>query len=204
MTDAELVNTLQKYQEFLQPKNGGVTISGGEPLLQPDFVTAVFKGAHDLGITACLDTACSGDHTVWDKVLPETDYVMLCLKGMDHEVASQVARHPVPYMVAGKDFALYIRDHHADHIKLSLRWVLMKGITDTADELDRLVAFAKALSPVFTHIELIPYHNLGAEKYAAMGAEYALCDMEVYPKEMAKQVQSVLEEAGVKTLLAMI
>jgi len=204
MTDVELVNTLQKYQEFLQPKNGGVTISGGEPLLQPDFVAAVFKGAHDLGITTCLDTACSGNSTVWDKVLPETDYVMLCLKGMDHEVASQVARHPVPYMAAGKEFALYIRDHHADHIKLSLRWVLMKGITDTADELDRLMAFAKALSPVFTHIELIPYHNLGAEKYEAMGAEYALSDMEVYPKETAKQVQSVLEEAGVKTLLAMI
>ena len=62
----------------------------------------------------------------------------------------------------------------------------------------------KALHPVFTHIELIPYHNLGAEKYEAMGAEYVLSDMEVYPKEMAKQVKSVLEEAGVKTLLAMI
>ena len=107
-------------------------------------------------------------------------------------------------MATAKDFARYIRDKHSDHIKLSLRWVLMKGITDTEDELERLVAFAEELGPVFTQVELIPYHELGKEKYASMDQEYALEDMEAYPKEAAVEIQKALIDAGVKTTLAMI
>lgn len=204
VSDNEIAQMVTKYHEFLQPQNGGLTVSGGEPLMQPDFVASLFSKAHGMGVTTCLDTACYGTEADWEKVLQETDYVMLCLKGMDDEVAHQVARYPAKFMAQGKIFAKYIRDNHADHTKLSLRWVLMKGMTDTADELNRLVSFAKELSPVFTHVELIPYHTLGKSKYEELEEPFALDDMAPYNVEDAKKVQEQLMAAGVSATLSLV
>ena len=203
MTDNEIAAKFAGYKAFLQPNNGGVTISGGEPLMQPKFVAAVFKQAQDMGLTTCLDTACHGLVSDWNEVLQNTDYVMLCLKGMDNDVAAKVAKVPAHKMARSKEFAHYLRDNHSN-VKLSLRWVLMKGITDTEDELEKLVAFAKDLAPVFTHVELIPYHDLGREKYDSLEIEYCLDDTPTYKREDAKLFQQKLETAGIDTVMAMI
>ena len=79
---------LDDYKVFLVPQNCGVTLSGGETLVQPTFVSAVYQRVHEMGLTTCLDTACHGNKRTWDEVLPHTDYVMLCLKGIDDRVAS--------------------------------------------------------------------------------------------------------------------
>jgi len=204
MTSGEISAMAGKYKDFLQPRNGGITISGGEPLLQPDFVATVFKRVHEMGLTTCLDTACHGNKEDWEKVLKHTDTVMLCLKGMKDKVASKVAQYPAKYMTQSKDFARYIRDRHADHVKLSLRWVLMKDWTDTESELKKLAAFAHELAPVLTHVELIPYHELGKDKWESLNKPYPLEDMEPYKQDDAVAVQHTLRAAGVKTLLTMI
>lgn len=204
ITDVEIASVLNQYKEYLVPQNGGLTVSGGEPLMQPDFVASLFRRSHAMGLTNCLDTACYGTEEDWEKVLKETDYVMLCLKGMDNQVASDVARHPSRFMARSKAFARYIKEKHADHIKLSLRWVLLKGITDTPDEMNSLIEFASALGPVFTHVELIPYHVLGRPKYDQMGEEYALKDMDPYDMDDAASVQEQLRVAGVETMLSVV
>ena len=178
-------------------------MSGGEALVQPEFVSAVFQKAKAMGLTTCLDTACHGSKMIWDKVLPHTDYVLLCLKGMDNEVAAKVAGAPVSTMKKSKDFARYIRDKYPN-IGLTLRWVLLKDITDVDSELDLLVEFAKDLAPVFSQIELIPYHELGREKYEVMNRDYPLDGMAPYDKEDAKKIQARLEAQGVKVILEAI
>lgn len=200
MTDEEIADMLEHYKVFLAPNNGGVTMSGGEALVQPDFVKAVFQKVHDMGLTTCLDTACHGSKHIWDKVLPHTDYVLLCLKGMDNDVASQVAGVPSTTMSRAKDFARYIRDNYKN-INLTLRWVLLKDITDVDSELEKLVAFAKDLAPVFSQIELIPYHELGRDKYDALNKDYPLDGMAPYNKDEAKKIQARLEAQGVKVIL---
>jgi formate C-acetyltransferase len=204
MSADEIAAILEKYKAFLGPQSGGITISGGEPLLQPNFVASVFEEVQSMGLTTCLDTACYGTEHEWEEVLRNTDYVMLCLKGMDNEVASKVAQHPAKLMSRSKDFARYIRDQHADHVKLSLRWVILKGLTDTDAELERLIAFAKELGPVLTHVQLLPYHELGREKYEALNTPYPLDDMKPYSKEDALRVQDKLESAGVKISLTFL
>lgn len=203
MTDSELASKFAQYKPFLAPNNGGVTISGGEPLMQPKFVAAVYKQAKSLGLTTCLDTACHGMESDWEEVLQHTDYVMLCLKGMDNRVAAKVAQVPAHKMARSKEFAKYIRDSHPN-IELSLRWVLMKGVTDTDTELDKLIAFAKDLAPVFSKVELIPYHDLGSSKYEALDMEYCLGDMPTYKREDAEVIQKKLVDNGIETVLAMI
>lgn len=203
MTDNEIAEMLDHYKTFLAPKNGGVTMSGGEALVQPDFVSAVFQRVHDMGLTTCLDTACHGNKRTWDKVLPHTDYVLLCLKGMDNEIAAKVAGAPATTMSRSKDFARYIRDNYAN-INLTLRWVLLKDITDVDSELEKLVAFAKDLAPVFSQIELIPYHELGRDKYESLNKDYPLDGMAPYDKKEAQKIQARLEVQGVKVILEAI
>ena len=204
ITDAEVAALVRPYTEFLQPRDGGLTVSGGEPMMQPQFVASLFAKAHDMGLSTCVDTACHGNEADWETVLQHTDYVMLCLKGMNDEVAHQVARYPAKFMARSKDFARYIRDNHADHVSLSLRWVLLKDLTDTADELNRLIHFCQDLSPVFTHVELIPYHTLGKSKYEDLEEPFALDDMPPYNVADAKVVQAQLEAAGIATTLSVV
>ena len=201
MSSSEAVSLVGKYQEWLRPQGGGITISGGEPLIQASFVSDVFQRVHGLGLTTCLDTACHGDKAVWDKVLPHTDVILLCLKGMDNTVAAKVAQVSVSEMAKSKLFARFVRDNYPN-IQLTLRWVLMKDLTDTDTELDALVNFAQELAPVFCCVELIPYHELGKEKYAILNKSYPLEGMVPYLLEDAKKVKDRLEKHGLLTVLS--
>jgi len=201
MSDKQVGNILHKYHTFLKPNNGGLTFSGGEPLLQPEFVKSVFKRAKDMKLTTALDTSGHGNPEIWDQCLPMTDYVMLCLKGMDLDLASFLSGVSKWKNIRAREFAEYIRDKYKD-VKLSLRWVLLKDMTDTDQEIEALAEFAKTLSPVFTHIELLPYHTLGKEKYDMIGMDYPLGDMEPYQYDDAVKVQEKLINLGVPAVLA--
>ncbi|KAL7566397.1 hypothetical protein ACA910_011136 [Epithemia clementina (nom. ined.)] len=203
MSSAEVASLVTKYSDWLESRGGGITISGGEPLLQADFVRDVFQRVHAKGLTTCLDTACYGNKRRWDKVLAETDHVLLCMKGMDNTVAAHVARVSPVEMAKSKEFARHIRDHYPN-VKLTLRWVLLKGLTDSDSELDALTAFAKELGPTFHTIELIPYHELGRDKYDMLEMEYPLDDMSPYSIEDAENIQQRLEKAGVSAIISSV
>jgi len=200
VSDKQIGKVLEKYKQFLQPNNGGITVSGGEPLMQPDFLRLVFGRAKKLSLTTAIDTAGHGNKEIWDKVLPQTDYVMLCLKAMDLELVSLISGVSNAANIRARDFAKYIRDDYKD-IKLSLRWVLLKNMTDTDEEIEALAAFAKQLSPVFTHVELLPYHTLGTEKWEMIGVDYPLENMDPYNYDDAVRVQNKLRQLGVKAEL---
>jgi len=201
MTDEEVADMVKKYDMFLRPNDGGLTMSGGEPLVQPEFVRAVFQRVKEIGLTTCLDTSGHGTPASWDRVLPVTDHVMLCLKAMDLNLATKISGASRDANVRARDFARYVRDNY-DNIKISLRWVLLKGMTDTDEELKALAEFAKELGPAMTHVQILPYHELGREKYDFLGRTYALDGMEPYPYEDAVKVKETLEEYGVDAVLA--
>jgi pyruvate formate lyase activating enzyme len=120
---------------------------------------------------------------------------------MDLELASFISGVSKESNERAREFAKYIRDYYKN-VKLSLRWVLMKGLTDTDEEIKALAAFAKELKPVCTHVELLPYHILGKEKYDVMDMKYELEDMEPYDYEDAVEVKKKLLRMGVDASLA--
>jgi pyruvate formate lyase activating enzyme len=201
MSSCEVKSLLEKYTEWLKPRGGGITVSGGEALVQPDFVSDLFQRVHGIGLTTCLDTACYGNKSRWDKVLPHTDHVLLCMKGMDNDVAARVAQVSPEEMAKTKEFARYIRDVYPN-ITVTLRWVLLKDWTDTDSELDALVDFAKELGSSFRAIELIPYHTLGRDKWDALKMAYPLQDIAPFNADEAVSVKDRLEAAGLNVILS--
>lgn len=201
LSSAETVSILSKYSDWLQPRGGGVTVSGGEPMLQPDFVADLFQRAHEIGLTTCLDTACFGNVRRWDKLLKHTDNVLLCLKAMDNDLAARVAQVPASEMSKSKEFARHIRDFYP-HIRITLRWVLLQGLTDTSTELNSLIDFSKELGDVFHEVELIPYHELGREKYDLLSMKYPLKGITHYDMDDALRVRDALRDEGIPTVLS--
>lgn len=202
MTDHQVATIIEKYSDFLAPNKGGITISGGEALLQSDFVTSVFERVHALGLTTCIDTAGHGSEEVWRKVLKDTDYILLCLKAMNPDLSGFVnGTNTSRAGYRAKQFAIFARDNFP-HIQIVLRWVLLHGLTDTDAEIKELIAFAKKLQPCLCHIELLPYHDFAREKYDALKMSYPLKGMEPYKQEDAEHIKQVIEDQGIKVLLS--
>jgi pyruvate formate lyase activating enzyme len=125
----EVAAEMKKLAPYLRPHGGGVTISGGEPLLQPHFVAAVFQEAHALGLTSCIDTSGQGtEHHDWDIVLPHTDMALLdqistsMMQKGALRFADELTKRSIPFWA---------------------RYVLLSGYTDDPDDLQKLVEWVK-------------------------------------------------------------
>ena len=170
--------------------NGGITVTGGEPLLQIEFVTELFRLAKEEGIHTCIDTSgvtYSETNTAYTKKLDElmkyTDLVMLDIKHIDDKEHKALTSHTNEGILA---FAKYLE---AGNIPLWVRHVVIKGYTDSPEHLKNLGRFIGTLKNLRA-LDVLPYHNMGEEKYREMGLEYPLLGMPPLDKseaEIAKQ-----------------
>ena len=152
-------------------KTGGITASGGEPLVQIDFLTELFTLAKAEGIHTCLDTSGATfnekDTERIDKLLSVTDLVMLDIKHTDEGEHLKLTKRPMTAPLAFLDHL------NEKGVKVRIRQVLVPGITDTEEQLTalgKIVASVKNLDKV----EILPYHELGRAKYEKLGIDYPL------------------------------
>jgi pyruvate formate lyase activating enzyme len=165
----EVLEKAVKYKEYWGDE-GGITLSGGEPLLQSQFSLELFSLAHQKGINTCLDTSGANfdrnDSTIL-KLLSLTDTVMLDIKHMDPQAHERLTGHKNQQVL---DCAKYVSETGG---KLWIRRVLVPGITDNMAELRKLGDFIRALGNV-ERFEILPYHTLGREKWNKLGLSYPL------------------------------
>lgn len=173
---------------------GGITVSGGEALLQADFVTALFRIAKDHGVHTALDTAgnpFTRKEPAFSRIrslLDVTDLVILDLKEMDPEKHKALTGFSNENIL---DFARYLSDTGKP---IWIRHVLVPGITDDRKDLEALRAFADSLKTV-ERIEVLPYHTMGIPKYEALGIPYPLKGVQPPTKEEIGEAEEILGTA---------
>ena len=192
VTAQELIGEYEKNKMFY--RNGGITVTGGEPLLQVDFLISLFSLARDRGIHTCLDTSgitYSDSNTSYieklDELMKYTDLVMLDIKHIDPEMHRKITSRDNAGILA---FARYLADKG---IPVWIRHVIVKGYTDDPAHLRALGRFVGGLKNVKA-LDVLPYHSMGERKYSELGIDYPLSGMESLDKSEAQKAKGYILE----------
>lgn len=184
----ELTGQIMRYKSYFS-NGGGVTVSGGEPLLQPEAVTELFEKLKAKGIHTCIDTSgCTfneKDTEKLDKLLLFTDLVLLDIKHMDSQ------KHEWLTGSGNENILAFARYLSAKGKKIWIRHVLIPGVTDSEAHLKELAAFISTLNTV-EKTELLPYHTMGEVKYEKLGLEYPLKGYRTPTKEEVYNAKKIL------------
>ncbi|MXP49254.1 pyruvate formate lyase 1-activating protein [Pantoea sp. Eser] len=190
-----LMADVLSYRHFMNASGGGVTASGGEAILQAEFVRDWFCACKAEGIHTCLDI--NGFVRRYDPVIDEllevTCLVMLDLKQMNdeiHQILVSVSNHRT------LEFARYLQKKGK---RTWIRFVVVPGYSDDDDSVHRLGEFTRDMENV-EKIELLPYHELGKHKWIAMGEEYKLDGVKPPTKETMERVKNILASYGYEVM----
>lgn len=185
LTPQELLAEAVRYRSFI--KSGGVTVSGGEPLLQAEFVAEFFRLCHEEGLHTALDTSgyiCSQKAF---EVLEHTDLVLLDIKTMDAQL------YPRLTGVQQTNNLRFLDELQRRGIDTWIRHVVVPGLTDNDEWIERLGQHV-AKYDVVKRIEVLPYHTLGAYKYEQLGLKYPLEGVEPLSQERAREIRGRLSK----------
>ncbi len=186
----EIIGEYKKNREFY--KNGGITVTGGEPMLQLEFVTELFRLAKAEGIHTCIDTSgvtFSPKNSEYvnkvDELLMLTDLIMLDIKHIDTDAHRELTGHGNENILA---FAKHVSEKS---IPLWIRHVVVPGITDNQDALIALGEFISSLKTLQA-LDVLPYHTMGVKKYKELGIEYPLEGTDAATAEDAKRAKELI------------
>jgi pyruvate formate lyase activating enzyme len=191
VTLSRAVEQIRKYRHDLQIMKGGLTISGGEPLLQQQFVLNVFAAARDMGVHTALDTNGYLGSRLDEMDLALIDLVLLDLKAMTpdlHKRLTNMDNRPI------HEFA---RRLAANHRPIWIRFVLVPGWTDDMAEVERIAVFAAQLGNV-ERVDVLPFHQMGRFKWHKLGMDYQLEHTEPPSREIVNAAIARFRAAGLK------
>lgn len=167
---------------------GGVTISGGEPLMQPHFISSIFQRLHKDGIHTALDTSGVGSQEYWNTFLPHTDLVMLCVKSFNPKIYHDLTGSLQERMIH------FAEETRTRNIPLWLRYVLIPSLTDQDEDLANIVKFTCDF-PNLQVIDLLPYHTYGKHKWNSLGLPYPMSDtIQPCTHEQASEFSNILKK----------
>lgn len=186
ITLEELLNKIERYENYFKASNGGVTISGGEPLLQIDFLISLFKELKKRNIHTTIDTSGMFELTEKVKELIElTDLFLLDIKHIDSDKCKELVGMSNEKELA---FARYLSDINKP---VWIRQVIVPKVTDSKEDLLKLKEFINSLSNV-QKVELLKYHNMGKYKWENLGYKYQLEDIPNATDEDVNKAKEIL------------
>ncbi|MCR4832179.1 MAG: pyruvate formate lyase-activating protein [Butyrivibrio sp.] len=186
----ELLDKAERYRSYWR-EEGGITVSGGEALLQIDFLLDLFKKAKERGINTTLDTSAQPFSrqepffSKFEELMKYTDLLLLDIKHIDPEEHKKLTGHSNENIL---DCARYLSDINKP---IWIRHVLVPGITENDEYLRKTRAFIETLSNV-QKIEVLPYHSLGQYKWEELGIPYTLKDVEAPSAESKEHAEKIL------------
>ncbi|MBU5292832.1 glycyl-radical enzyme activating protein [Anaerosalibacter bizertensis] len=187
----ELFKEIQKDEIFYEESGGGVTFSGGEPLLQVDFLSEVLDICNKKNIHTTLDTS---GYTKWEnieKIVNKVDLFLYDLKLIDDE------KHKKYIGVSNKLILENLKKLSSLGKRIFVRMPIIAGINDGNDHIDESIKFIKTLNNI-EQVNLIPYHSMGMDKYKRLNMDYKLSGMEKPADEKMEELKEKFEKEGIK------
>ena len=166
-TPEQMMNEIIKYKTYYDLSGGGLTITGGEPFMQPGFLLELLKLAKQNNIHTCIDTSGFTSLKMVDPILDYTDLILLDIKHMDSNKCKDLTGHD------NKRNLLFAHHISERAIPVWIRYVLVPGITDDKEDLIELGRFIKTLDNV-ERVDVLRYHKLGVFKWKQLGLKYPL------------------------------
>jgi pyruvate formate lyase activating enzyme len=187
----EIIEQLKDYKMFFDLSGGGLTVSGGEPLLQPEFVRDIFVQAGELGIHRALDTSGFCRHGNILTVLPHTDMVMFSIKVVDEE------KHEKLTTTDNKEILKNLKLAVDSDVELVISYVLIPNVNDSAEDLQDLIDLVKSFDREIP-VQLLRYHKMGTAKWQEMGLCDPLADVSPATPEEVKSFHEQLTADGIQ------
>jgi pyruvate formate lyase activating enzyme len=191
VTVTKAADELRKYRHGLTVMSGGLTISGGEPLMQHRFVVKLFSAAKAMGVHTALDTNGYYGDRLSDADLDVIDLVLLDIKTWDPE------RHRHLTGMAVEPTLAFARRLAARRRPVWLRYVLVPGLTDDFEDIEQIASFTANLGNV-ERVDVLPFHQMGRYKWHQLGMSYSLEDVTPPAIELVERVCGAFRKAGLQ------
>lgn len=186
VTTDDLIKKILRYKPYFERSGGGVTFSGGDPLVQPAFLLELLKKCKEHGIHTTIDTSGYGNPSTYDEILKYTDLVLLDIKHIDSQGYLNLTGSNSDGI---NSFLAALR---RSKTRVWVRHVVVPGYTDTTEIMDKLSEIINTEVPNVDKIELLPYHLLGVNKYENLGINYLLPNVPHMDKARCMELQNYL------------
>lgn len=187
VTVAEVMKTVEKDRQYYWRTGGGLTLSGGESLCQPEFATALFQAAQESGISTAMESmGCAKWETI-EKLLPYLDQYLLDIKHMNPRKHKEFTGRSNELMIENA-----MKIAKSGMTELSIRVPVIPGFNDTEEEIRQIAAYTATL-PNVKRMHLLPYHRLGQDKYTGLNREYLMGDVKPPTNEHMQKLLKVAE-----------
>ena len=189
VTVARAMQEIGKYAQVLKISRGGITISGGEPMVQKAFAMEIFRRCKQLGLHTCIDTAGRLGERMTDEELMHIDLHLLDIKSGDPAIYEQVTRQPLQPTLD------YARRLSALGRPMWVRYVLVPGLTDGYDNVEKVADVCAELKSL-ERVEILRFHQMGHDKWKQLGLDYPLSDVEPPSPELSERVRGQFRSRG--------
>ncbi len=189
VTLSDLLVEIERDREYYRFGQGGVTFSGGEPLLQVELLKALLAGCRERGIHCAVDTAGNVAWSILSEVIPLADLFLYDVKAFDEEI------HRKATGAGNRRILANLRRLSESGREIWVRIPVVPGVNDAPEEVAAIADFLAPLAGI-RWVELLPFHTLGSEKYASLDRAYPAQGLKPPSKEKMAQVQSILEGRG--------
>ena len=191
VTVGEIIDIVERDRIYYRRSGGGLTLSGGESLTQPDFAVALLKTAKERGINTAMESTGFADFSVISRYLPYLDLYLMDIKHMNSAKHKEFTSQPNELILEN---AKKITDAGA---RLIVRTPVIPTFNATKEEIGEIAKFASSLKGV-TQMHILPYHRIGMDKYKGLNRDYSLTGIEPPSKELMNELLEVVNSYGLK------
>jgi pyruvate formate lyase activating enzyme len=207
VTATEVLKKIRRYVPVFKATKGGITLSGGEVLMQPAFAAKILRGAKEMGVHTALDTSGYLGRSLTDDMMNDVDLVLLDVKSGHPETYKKLTgRELEPTLEFGRRLAragLPGGIDPEDPVEIWLRFVVVPGYTDAEDNVEIIAEYAKELNDIrpgtISRVEILPFHQMGEDKWKELGLPYALEGVKPPSSDLVERVRNQFRAKGLTT-----